>query len=82
VLARLIADRLSPVLGQSIIVENKPGGAGGTVGAKAVATAEPDGYTLLISQVGALTISPSIYQTPEPDKTLRRWPWLRSAPSC
>jgi tripartite-type tricarboxylate transporter receptor subunit TctC len=68
VLARLVADRLSPALGQSIIVENKPGGAGGTVGAKTVATAEPDGYTLLISQVGALTISPSIYQTPEPDK--------------
>ncbi len=65
VLARLVADRLSPRLGQSIIVESRPGGAGGTVGAKAVSSAEPDGYTLLISQVGALTISPSIYQSPD-----------------
>jgi tripartite-type tricarboxylate transporter receptor subunit TctC len=67
VLARLVADRLSPLLGQSIIVENRPGGAGGTVGAKVVSSAEPDGYTLLISQVGALTISPSIYQGPDAD---------------
>jgi tripartite-type tricarboxylate transporter receptor subunit TctC len=67
VLARLVADRLSPLLGQSIIVENRPGGAGGTVGAKVVSGAEPDGYTLLISQVGALTISPSIYQGPDAD---------------
>src|SRR5579871_2938632 len=69
VLARLVSDRMSPLVGASIIVENRPGGAGGTVGAKFVSSAEPDGYTLLISQVGALTISPSIYQTPEPDKT-------------
>ncbi len=67
VLARLVADRMSPLLGQPIIVENRPGGAGGTVGAKVVSSAEPDGYTLLISQVGALTISPSIYQGPDAD---------------
>src|SRR3979409_2752130 len=51
------------MFGQSVIVESRPGGAGGTVGAKAVASADPDGYTLLISQVGALTISPSIYKS-------------------
>jgi tripartite-type tricarboxylate transporter receptor subunit TctC len=67
VLARLVADKLSAALGQSIIVEDRPGGAGGTVGAKLVSGAEPDGYTLLISQVGALTISPSIYQGPGAD---------------
>ena len=67
VLARLVADKLSAALGQSIIVEDRPGGAGGTVGAKVVSSAEPDGYTLLISQVGALTISPSIYQGPGAD---------------
>jgi tripartite-type tricarboxylate transporter receptor subunit TctC len=61
VLARLVADKLSSMFGQNVIVESRPGGAGGTVGAKAVASADPDGYTLLISQVGALTISPSIY---------------------
>jgi tripartite-type tricarboxylate transporter receptor subunit TctC len=62
VLARIVADRLAQVLGQPVIVEARPGGAGGTVGAKAVAAADPDGYTLLISQVGALTIAPSIYK--------------------
>jgi tripartite-type tricarboxylate transporter receptor subunit TctC len=67
VLARLVADRMSPLLGQPVIVENRPGGAGGTVGAKVVSSAEPDGYTVLISQVGALTISPSIYQGADAD---------------
>jgi tripartite-type tricarboxylate transporter receptor subunit TctC len=43
VTARVVADRLSSVLGQPFIVENRAGGAGGSVGAKAVATAEPDG---------------------------------------
>ena len=37
--ARLIADRLSAVLGQTIVIENRPGGAGGTVGVKSVASA-------------------------------------------
>jgi tripartite-type tricarboxylate transporter receptor subunit TctC len=49
VTARVVADRLSSALGQPFIVENRPGGAGGSVGAKAVATAEPDGYTLLLA---------------------------------
>ena len=65
VLARLIGAKMSAMLGQAMIVENKPGGAGGTVGAKVVSTSEPDGYTLLISQVGALTISPTIYKIPD-----------------
>ncbi|MBX9775314.1 MAG: tripartite tricarboxylate transporter substrate binding protein [Xanthobacteraceae bacterium] len=46
IVTRLIADRLSPVLATPFIVENRPGG-GGKVGAAAVATAPPDGYTLL-----------------------------------
>ena len=62
VVARIMANVTAPILGQSIIVESKPGGAGGTVGGKFVASAEPDGYTLLISQVGALTITPSLYK--------------------
>src|SRR6185503_8632120 len=44
---RLVADRLTAKLGQAFVIENRPGGAGGTVGAKSVAVAEPDGYTLL-----------------------------------
>src|SRR6266508_2396097 len=40
-IARIISDRLGAVLGQSIVVENRGGGAGGSIGAKAVATADP-----------------------------------------
>src|SRR5499426_2218743 len=54
VMARLVADRLTTTLGQPFVVENRPGGAGGSVGAKAVAVAEPDGYTLLFSSPGPL----------------------------
>src|SRR6266700_5837324 len=49
---RHVADRLASRLGQAVIIENRPGGAGGTVGAAAVARAEPDGYTLLASSPG------------------------------
>src|SRR5947208_10886383 len=60
VTARVVADRLSSVLGQPFVVENRAGGAGGSVGAKAVATAEPDGYTLLFSTPGPSTIGPAV----------------------
>ena len=60
VMARLVADRLSATLGQPFVVENRPGGAGGSIGAKSVAAAEPDGYTLLFSSPGPATISPAI----------------------
>jgi tripartite-type tricarboxylate transporter receptor subunit TctC len=60
VTARVIAERLSGALGQPFLVENRSGGAGGSVGAKAVASAEPDGYTLLFSTPGPVTISPAV----------------------
>lgn len=62
VTARLVAERLSSRLGQSVIVENRSGGAGGTVGAKSVAASDPDGYTLLLALTGTLTITPAIYK--------------------
>jgi tripartite-type tricarboxylate transporter receptor subunit TctC len=62
VMARLVADRLSAALGQGVIVENRAGGGGGTVGAKAVAAADPDGYTLLFTSPGPLTTSAAIYK--------------------
>jgi tripartite-type tricarboxylate transporter receptor subunit TctC len=60
-MARIISDRLGEVLGQPIVVENRGGGAGGSIGAKAVATADPDGYTLLITPGGALTTGPAVH---------------------
>lgn len=55
--ARWIAGKLAARLGQPIVVENK-GGAGGILGAQAVASAPPDGHTLLFSSVGAIAIAP------------------------
>jgi len=59
VLARLIGDRMSAALGQAVIVENRPG-AGGAIAAKAVAAAEPDGYTLLFGNTAALANIPAV----------------------
>lgn len=59
-MARALAQGLGDKLGQSVVVENR-GGAGGSIGAEAVATAAPDGYTLLYSTMGVLTINPSLY---------------------
>lgn len=54
VIARVFADKLTPLLGQPVIVENKPGG-GGLVGAQYVANSSPDGYTMLWLGGGSLT---------------------------
>jgi tripartite-type tricarboxylate transporter receptor subunit TctC len=61
-MARIISDRLGAVLGQSIVVENRGGGAGGSIGAKFVAAAEPDGYTILITPGGSLTTGPAVHR--------------------
>jgi len=61
-IVRLVADRLTATLGQAFVIENRPGGAGGTVGAKSVAIAEPDGYTLLFSSPGPLVTAAAIYK--------------------
>ncbi len=61
-LARVMADKLSAAMGQPFVVENRPG-AGGTIGADAVAKAPPDGYTLLLGVTASQTIAPSIYKS-------------------
>jgi tripartite-type tricarboxylate transporter receptor subunit TctC len=60
-MARIISDRLGQVLGQSIVVENRGGGAGGSIGAKFVAAADPDGYTVLMTPGGSLTTGPAVH---------------------
>jgi tripartite-type tricarboxylate transporter receptor subunit TctC len=61
ILARAIAPHLTSAWGQPLIVENRTG-ANGNVGADFVAKSAPDGYTMLLSDVGALSINPSVYQ--------------------
>jgi tripartite-type tricarboxylate transporter receptor subunit TctC len=60
---RAIADKLSPALGQSVIVDNKAG-ASGTIGMDALAKAQPDGYTLAFSAISPLTLSPYVGKVP------------------
>ncbi|WP_213770562.1 tripartite tricarboxylate transporter substrate binding protein [Bradyrhizobium sp. dw_78] len=62
VTARVVAQALSERLGQQVFVENRPG-AGGNIGAEAVAKADPDGYTLLLTTNGTLAVNPSLYKT-------------------
>jgi tripartite-type tricarboxylate transporter receptor subunit TctC len=61
VMARLIGQRMASILGQGVVVDNRPG-AGGTIGARAVAESEADGYTLLLGNTSTLVISPLIYK--------------------
>ena len=60
-MARLVSDKMSGILGQPVVVENRPG-AGGTIGAKAVLAADPDGYTLLMGSTSTLLIAPGVYK--------------------
>jgi tripartite-type tricarboxylate transporter receptor subunit TctC len=61
VMARLVGQRMASLLGQSIVIDNRPG-AGGTIGARAVAEADPDGYTLLLGNTSTLVIGPLIHK--------------------
>jgi tripartite-type tricarboxylate transporter receptor subunit TctC len=60
VTARLIADKLGPLLGQSVIVENRPG-ANGIIALEAVAKSPADGYTILMGNVGPNAINAGLY---------------------
>ena len=60
ILARAIGPKLTEAWGQAVVIENRTG-ANGNVGADFVAKSPPDGYTMLLSDVGALAINPSVY---------------------
>jgi tripartite-type tricarboxylate transporter receptor subunit TctC len=60
VLARILAPKLSDVLGQQIIVENRAG-ASGNIGTEAAAKAAPDGYTVYLGNIGTIAINPAIF---------------------
>jgi tripartite-type tricarboxylate transporter receptor subunit TctC len=66
VIARLLALRLSPLLGQQVIVDNR-GGGGGVIGASLAVQATPDGYNLLYGNVGAIVIAPNLQAKPPYD---------------
>jgi tripartite-type tricarboxylate transporter receptor subunit TctC len=59
-MARLVAHELSTRLGQEVVVDNRPG-AGSTLGTKAAAAVDPDGYTLLFGSSGSLAVAPALY---------------------
>ncbi len=61
-MGRMVANELSNRLGQQVIVDNRAG-AGSTLATKAVAAAEPDGYTLLFGSSGSLAVAPALYQS-------------------
>jgi tripartite-type tricarboxylate transporter receptor subunit TctC len=62
-MARLTAQRLSAGLGQPVVIDNRPG-AGGTIGARAAAIADADGYTLMYGNTAALVVGPAVYVNP------------------
>ena len=82
ILARQVADKLGPILGQAVTVENRPG-AGATLGTTQAANARPDGYTLFMGQVSSHGIAPAVYENLQYDPVADFQPltWLMSIPN-
>jgi tripartite-type tricarboxylate transporter receptor subunit TctC len=59
-LARLLAQKMTALVGQQVLVDNR-GGAGGTIGSELVARAAPDGYTMLLGHIGIFAVNPTLY---------------------
>jgi tripartite-type tricarboxylate transporter receptor subunit TctC len=61
-IARLLADRLGPMLGETVIVENRPG-QGGSIALAALAQSAPDGHTMVLAPLASLVVNPHMYKT-------------------
>src|SRR3989441_13242411 len=61
ILSRALAHKLAEGLAQAVVIDNRPG-AGGSIGSEAAAKAAPDGYTLVMGQLGPLAVSPALYK--------------------
>lgn len=82
ILARLVGQKLSERLGQPVIIENKSG-AGGNIGTDYVAKSAPDGYTIVMANIGPIAINPSLYKNLpyDPAKDLAPVTMLMSVPN-
>jgi len=82
ILARAIGAKLGPALGQTVVVENRPG-AGGSMGASEVARAQADGHTLLMGHIGTLAVNPALYpKLPyDPVKSFVPVAWVARVPN-
>ena len=82
IVGRGVADKMSELLGEKMVIDNRPG-AGGTVGTKAVAKSEPDGYTLVLGYTGTLAIGPSAYKSAgyDPRKDFAQIGMIGNAPN-
>jgi len=80
-LTRIVADKLGSALGQSFVVEDRPG-AGGIIGQESVAHAAPDGYTLVITSLGSFVITPAFTPLPfDPFKDFTHIAFLGGQPT-
>lgn len=61
IMARAVADKMGELLGQPVVVENRGGGAAGTIGTRAVAKSAPDGYTVLLAYTSNLASGPNLF---------------------
>ena len=83
VLGRVLAQRMSELLSQQIVIENVAG-AGGTTGASRIARAAPDGHQVLLGNIATHAYSQTLYKRPPYDAapTSRRWASSPAAPGC
>jgi len=83
IVGRLVANDLSPILGQQVVIDNR-GGAGGIIGSEIAANSQPDGHTLLIASV-AFAYNPSIYKSQvrfDPEKSFTPIALIGTGPSA